>query len=145
VTFPDGIGLFQQDNALFQEWFEEHNKGFEELPWPPNYPDLNPTEHLRDVLDQQIPSMEAPPHNMQDLKDLLLMSLCHKPQTRSEVLWSPCISAPELFWQHEGDLHNISFNCFFMLWLINVYSFFHKSFMFNCIFFLHLGRTELLI
>lgn len=35
---------------------------------------LNPTEHLWDVLDKQVWSVEEPPHNMQDLKDLLLTS-----------------------------------------------------------------------
>ncbi len=37
-----------------------HEKEFKVLPWPPNSPDLNPTEHQWDVLDQQILSMEAP-------------------------------------------------------------------------------------
>ena len=48
TVFPDGCGLFQQDNAPFhkakkvQEWFEEHNNEFEVLTWPPNSPDLSP-------------------------------------------------------------------------------------------------------
>ncbi|KAK3510151.1 hypothetical protein QTP70_026736 [Hemibagrus guttatus] len=77
TVFPDGCGLFQQNNTpchkakMGQEWFDEHNE-FEVLTWPPNSPDLNPTEHLWDVLDKQLPSMEAPPHNLEDLKDLLL-------------------------------------------------------------------------
>ncbi|KAK3522560.1 hypothetical protein QTP86_023282 [Hemibagrus guttatus] len=53
---------------------------FEELTSPPNSPDLNPIQHLWDVLDKQVPSMEAPPHNLQDLKDLLLTSWCQIPQ-----------------------------------------------------------------
>ncbi|KAK3531960.1 hypothetical protein QTP86_002242 [Hemibagrus guttatus] len=42
--------------------------------------DLNPIEHLWDVLDKQVRSMEAPPRNFQDLKDLLLTSWCQIPQ-----------------------------------------------------------------
>ena len=86
TIFPDGCGFFQQDNTpckktnMFQEWFEEHNNKFEVLTWPPNSPDLNPIEHLWDVLDKQIQSMEAPPCNIQDLKDLLLTSWCQIPQ-----------------------------------------------------------------
>ncbi|KAK3557213.1 hypothetical protein QTP70_026124, partial [Hemibagrus guttatus] len=49
-----------QDNApchkakMVQEWFDEHNNEFEVLTWPPNSPDLNPIEHLWDVLDKQV-------------------------------------------------------------------------------------------
>ena len=77
MVFPDGSGLFQQDNApchtahIVREWFEEHYEVFMVLYWPSNSPDLNPIEHLWDVLDQQVRSMEAPPRNLQDLKDLL--------------------------------------------------------------------------
>ncbi|KAK3519523.1 hypothetical protein QTP70_033853, partial [Hemibagrus guttatus] len=86
TVFPDGCGLFQQDNApchkakIIQEWFDEHNNEFDVLTWPPNSPDLNPIEHLRNVLDKQVQSMEAPSRILQDLKDLLLTSLCQIPQ-----------------------------------------------------------------
>ena len=42
TVFPDGCGLFQQDNApchkekIIQEWCEEHNYEFEVLIWSPN-------------------------------------------------------------------------------------------------------------
>ncbi|KAK3532871.1 hypothetical protein QTP70_001156 [Hemibagrus guttatus] len=86
TLFPDGCGLFQQDNApchkaeMVQEGFDDHNTQFEVLTWPPNSPDLNPIQHLWDVLDKQVRSMEARPHNLQDLKDLLLTSWCQIPQ-----------------------------------------------------------------
>ncbi|KAF7659717.1 hypothetical protein LDENG_00294150 [Lucifuga dentata] len=82
VVFPDGSGLFQQDNTpchtaeIVQEWFEEHDTEFKMLTWLPNSPDLS----LRDVLEKQVRSMQAPPHNLQDLKDLLLTSWCQIPQ-----------------------------------------------------------------
>ncbi|KAK3524375.1 hypothetical protein QTP70_028018, partial [Hemibagrus guttatus] len=41
---------------------------------------LNPIQHLWYVLDKQVRSMEAPPHNLQDIKDLLLTSWCQIPQ-----------------------------------------------------------------
>ncbi|KAK3525669.1 hypothetical protein QTP70_004315 [Hemibagrus guttatus] len=86
TVFPDGCGLFQQDNAqchkakMVQEWFDKQNNQFEVLTWPPNSPDLNPIQHLWDVLDKQVRSMEAPPHNLEDLKDLLLPPWCQTPQ-----------------------------------------------------------------
>uniref|UniRef100_A0A3B3Q7E3 Peptidase D n=1 Tax=Paramormyrops kingsleyae TaxID=1676925 RepID=A0A3B3Q7E3_9TELE len=51
--------------------------------------------------------MEAPSHNLQDLKDLKI------PRAPSEVFWSPCLDSSELFRQHEVLL---------MLELISVYS-----------------------
>ncbi|KAK3560711.1 hypothetical protein QTP86_014737, partial [Hemibagrus guttatus] len=60
TLFPDGCVLFQQDNApchkaeMVQEWFDEHNNQFEVLTPPPNSPDLNPIQHLWDVLDKQV-------------------------------------------------------------------------------------------
>ena len=59
MVFPDGSGLFQQDNTscraakIVQEWFEEHDKEFKVLPCPPNSPDLNLMEHPWDVLEHQ--------------------------------------------------------------------------------------------
>ncbi|KAK3539724.1 hypothetical protein QTP70_012747 [Hemibagrus guttatus] len=83
AVFPDGCGLFQQDNApchkakMLQEWFDEHNNQFEVLTWAPNSPDLNPIQHLWDVPDKQVRSMEAPHNNLQDLKDLVPDTTAH--------------------------------------------------------------------
>ncbi|KAK3527676.1 hypothetical protein QTP86_033571 [Hemibagrus guttatus] len=49
------------DTKMIQEWFDEHNNQFKVLTWPPNSPDLNPIEHLWDVPDKQVLSMEVPP------------------------------------------------------------------------------------
>lgn len=50
---------------------DEYNNKFEGLTWSPNSIDLNPIEHLCDVLDKHVESMESPPRNLhvQDLKD----------------------------------------------------------------------------
>lgn len=52
------------------------------LTWSPNSIDLNPIEHLCDVLDTNVGSMETPPRNLhvQDLKDLMLTSWCQMPK-----------------------------------------------------------------
>lgn len=58
VRFAVGSAFFQQNNATchtaknVQECFEKHDKEFKVLPWPHNFPDLNPFEHLWDVLEE---------------------------------------------------------------------------------------------
>ena len=95
-------------------------------------------DHLWDVRENQVQSMEAPPHNLRDVKGLLLTFWCRMPQdtfrgqimtfrgldagghrTLLEVLWSPCLYWSELFWWYEGDLRNIR-QVVLMLWLIGV-------------------------
>lgn len=49
-----------------KSWFEVHKNKV--LTRPPNFPDLNPVERLWDLLAKQFRSMEAAPHNLQDLK-----------------------------------------------------------------------------
>lgn len=58
--FPDGFGLFQQDNVschkteMVQESFQEHNNVFGVLTQSPNSQDCSVIEHLWDVLDKQV-------------------------------------------------------------------------------------------
>ncbi|KAI4872592.1 hypothetical protein NFI96_002177 [Prochilodus magdalenae] len=92
MVFPDGSGIFQQNNEpchtahVVQERLEEHGKQFSVLSWPPNSPDLNPIEHLWDVLEQQIQAAASPPRSSQDLKDLLLTAWSQIPQDTFRAL-----------------------------------------------------------
>ncbi len=58
--YPSSDGYFQQDNApchkaqIISDWFLEHDNEFTLLTWPPLSPDLNPIEHLWDVVEREI-------------------------------------------------------------------------------------------
>ncbi len=69
---------FQQDNAachkaqIISDWFLEHDNEFTLLKWPPQSPDLNPLEHLWDVVEREIHIMDVQPTNLQQLCDAIM-------------------------------------------------------------------------
>ncbi|GBO44314.1 hypothetical protein AVEN_150192-1 [Araneus ventricosus] len=77
-VFPTGNGIFQQDNApchkvrIVLEWFEEHTDEFHLMSWPPNSPDLNPMEHIWDVMERQLRAQTPPCPNISTLRDCCL-------------------------------------------------------------------------
>ncbi len=64
TVYPSSDGYFQQDNApchkaqIISDWFLEHGNEFTLLKWPPESPDLNPIEHLWDVVEREIRIMD---------------------------------------------------------------------------------------
>ena len=101
---------------VVQEWFEEL-KEFKVLICPPNSPDLSPIKHLWDVLDKPVRSIEAPPHNLQDLKDLLLTSWCQIPQRTFRGLVESMPRWVRVVLAAKGDQHKRWSKC-----MIGVYS-----------------------
>ncbi len=69
---------FQQDKApchkaqIISDWFLEHENEFTLLKWPPQSPDLNPIEHLQDVVEREIHIMDVQPTNLQQLCDAIV-------------------------------------------------------------------------
>ncbi len=70
---------FQQDNAachkaqIISDWFLEHDNEFTLLKCPPQSPDLNPIEHLCDVVEREIHIMDVQTTNQQQLCDVIMI------------------------------------------------------------------------
>ncbi|GBM22810.1 hypothetical protein AVEN_226480-1 [Araneus ventricosus] len=77
-VFQTGNGIFLQNSApchkarIVLEWFEEHTDEFHLISWPPNSPDLNPVEHIWDVMERQFRAQTPPCPNISTLCDRCL-------------------------------------------------------------------------
>ncbi len=78
TVYPSSYGYFQQDNEpyhkaqIISDWFLENENEFTLLKWPPQSPDLNPIEHLWDVVEREIRIMDVQPTNLQQLRDAIM-------------------------------------------------------------------------
>ncbi len=62
------------------------------LKWPPQSSDLNPIEHLWDVVEQEIHIMDVQPTNLQQLRDAIMSIVESMPRRIKAVLkakWGP--------------------------------------------------------
>ncbi len=79
TVYPSSDVYFQQYTApchkaeIISDWFLEHK--FTLLKWPPQSPDLNPIEHLWDVVKREIRIMDVQPTNLQQLCDAIMSIL----------------------------------------------------------------------
>ena len=70
------VVLFQNDNATshsaraVRDFLQDRNVSV--LPWPVKSPDLNPIEHVWDLLDRRVRARAIPPRNVQELASALV-------------------------------------------------------------------------
>ena len=80
--YPDGSGLFQDDNAPIHrargvtEWFDEYENDVNHMLWPSQSPDLNPIEHLWEILDRRVRQRSPPPSSKHQMREYLLEEWC---------------------------------------------------------------------
>ncbi|GBO22440.1 hypothetical protein AVEN_91179-1 [Araneus ventricosus] len=76
--FPDGTGIFQDDNAkiqralIIQNLFRDYQDSFSCMNWPPQSQDLNSVENLWNMLEQRLWSGSFLPSSVLCLGDKLL-------------------------------------------------------------------------
>lgn len=77
LHFPSGCGIFQDDNApihrskAVKQWFLSNGPKFSHLKWPAQSPDLNPIEHLWNMLEIAIRKRYPHPSSLNELCDFL--------------------------------------------------------------------------
>jgi len=75
--YPSSDGYFQLDNAPCHKtrtksnWFLERDNEFTVVKWPPQSPDLNPIEHLWDVVEQELRVLDVHPTILHQLQDAI--------------------------------------------------------------------------
>lgn len=104
---PDFI--FQQDNArphtarIVQNFFEEQNLTV--LEWPANSPDMNPIEHLWDILKRQL-RQQGPPNTLEELAERIQQAWNDIPQDQiGRLIQSMPRRCAELMQARGGHTH----------------------------------------
>ncbi len=94
TVYPSSDAYFQQDNApchkaqIISDWFLEHDNELTLLKWPPQSADLNPIEHIWDVVEREIRSQQIcsdcvmlscqyGPKSLRNISNAFL-NLCHE-------------------------------------------------------------------
>ncbi|XP_054724724.1 cytochrome P450 4c3-like [Uloborus diversus] len=113
-TYPNNDGIFMDDNApchrstTVRDWFEEHSGQFQRMIWPPRPPDMNPIEHLWDIIERSVRAQNPAPSTLSQLMERLERQ--HGSiflQKTSNNLLSPCHVELLHFAGRKEDLHDI--------------------------------------
>ncbi len=107
TVYPSSDGYFQQDNApchkdqIISDWFLEHDNEFTLLKWPPQSPDLNPIEHIWDVVERKICIIDVQPTNLQQLRDAIMSIWTKISEECFNTLLNLCHEELKQFWRQK--------------------------------------------
>jgi len=75
---------------IISNWFLEHDNEFTVLKWPPQSADLNPIEHLWDVVERELRALDVHPTNLHQLQDAILCQCfsSHKLNFYNQLIFS---------------------------------------------------------
>ncbi|GFT80210.1 transposable element Tc3 transposase [Trichonephila clavipes] len=120
--------LFMDDNArphrakIVDECLQSED--ITRMDWPAYSPDLNPIEHVWDVLGRRIAARQPPPTCLPELRRALLDEWCNIPQDQIDnlILSMPSCCKPVL--HRPGDILRINHHTnHFILFFVNRFSF----------------------
>ena len=102
--------VFQDDNARphrargVQDYFRQH--GIQRMEWPARSPDMNPIEHLWDLLERRVCGRPQVPQTVADLRQALIHKWRNIPQADiSNLINSMRRRCMELLREHGGHTH----------------------------------------
>ncbi len=127
TVYPSLDGYFQQDNApchkaqIISDWFLEHDNEFTLLKWPPQSPDLNPIEHLWDVVEREIQIMDVQPTNLQQLRDNIMSIWTKISEEYFQHIVESMHEESRQFWRQKGVQPGTS-KVYLIKWPVNAYS-----------------------
>ncbi len=86
---------------IISDGFLEHDNEFALLKWPPQSPDLNPIEHLWDVVERKIRIMDVPLTNLQQLRNAIMSIWPKSLRNVSNTLLNLCHEELRQFWRQK--------------------------------------------
>ncbi len=105
---------------IISDWFFKHDNEFTLLKWPPQSLDLNPIEHLWDVMEREIHIMDVQPTNLQQLRDAIISIWPKSLSNVSNTLLNLCHEELRQFWRKKGVQPGTSM-VYLIKWPVSVY------------------------